>query len=75
MTEETKAKVKSAFIDRGLHKLISRKLFVWTFATIGVPFGFINGEQWVDISMLYIGSQAATDFILNYVRAKNGVQA
>lgn len=72
MSEETKVKIKSALIDRGLHKMISRKLLVWVFATVGVPLGFIDGDQWVQISMVYIGSQAAMDFILNYVRAKNG---
>lgn len=72
MSEETKTKIKSALIDRGLSKMISRKLLVWAFATAGVPLGFINGEQWIQISMVYIGSQAAMDFILNYVRAKNG---
>ncbi len=72
MSTETKQKLRSAFLDRGLQKIISRKLLVWSFATVGVPLGFINGEQWVQLSMVYIGSQAAMDFILNYTRAKNG---
>jgi len=72
MSEETKIKIRSAFVDRGLHKIISRKLLVWAFATVGVPLGFITGDQWVQLSMVYIGSQAAMDFVLNYVKAKNG---
>jgi hypothetical protein len=74
MSEETKIKIRSAFIDRGLHKIISRKLLVWAFATAGVPFGFITGEQWVQLSMVYIGSQAAMDFVLNYAKVKSGTQ-
>lgn len=72
MSSETRQRIKSAFLDRGLDKIISRKLLVWAFATVGVPFGFIDGEQWVQISMVYIGSQAAMDFILNYAKIKNG---
>jgi hypothetical protein len=74
MTHETKQKIKNAFLDRGLNKLISRKLLVWLVATAGVPMDYITGEEWIQISMVYIGSQAAMDFILNYVRAKNGTQ-
>jgi hypothetical protein len=74
MTFETKEKIKNAFLDRGLNKLISRKLMVWLCATIGVPLNYITGEDWIQISMVYIGSQAAMDFVLNYVKAKNGNQ-
>lgn len=71
MTKETRQKFRTAVIDRGMQKLVSRKLLVWIFATCGVPLGFIDGDQWVQISMIYIGSQAAMDFMLNYVKAKN----
>jgi hypothetical protein len=74
VSEETKKKITTALIDRGLHKLISRKLLVWSFGTIGVPFGFITGEQWVQLSMVYIGTQAVMDFFVNYTKAKNGAQ-
>lgn len=74
MTLETKQKIKNAFLDRGLNKLISRKLMVWLCATLGVPLNYITGEDWIQISMVYIGSQAAMDFVLNYVKAKNGTQ-
>ena len=74
MTFETKEKIKNAFLDRGLNKLISRKLMVWLCATLGGPLNYITGEDWIQISMVYIGSQAAMDFILNYVKAKNGTQ-
>jgi len=74
VSEETKKKITTALVDRGLHKLISRKLLVWSFGTVGVPFGFITGEQWVQLSMVYIGTQAVMDFFVNYIKAKNGAQ-
>lgn len=74
VSEETKNKITTALVDRGLHKLISRKLLVWSFGTVGVPLGFITGDQWVQLSMVYIGTQAVMDFFINYVRAKNGTQ-
>lgn len=64
---------KQELIDRSLNKIVSRKLLVWAVATLGVPFGFLDGEQWVQVSMVYIGSQAAKDFIVDYIKAKNGV--
>lgn len=72
MTEETRARIKASIIDKGLEKLVSRKLLVWAVATAGVPLGFINGEQWMQLSMVYIGSQAAMDFVLGYTKARSG---
>lgn len=63
---------KQELIDKSLGKIVSRKLLVWVIATLGVPLGFLDGEQWVQVSMVYIGTQAAKDFIVEYVRAKNG---
>lgn len=72
MTKRTKQKLKTTLLDRGLNKIVSRKLLVWMFATAWVPMGFITGEEWIQLSMIYIGSQAAMDFILNYAKAKSG---
>lgn len=58
-------------LDKLLNKAVSRKLLVWIIATIGVPLHFITGEEWMQVSMVYIGSQAASDFIINYVKAKS----
>jgi hypothetical protein len=67
-------RLKQELLDKGISKLVSRKLLVWLIATIGVPLHFISGEEWVQISMVYIGSQAAMDFILQYAKAKQGGQ-
>lgn len=74
MSEETKMMIRNAFVDRGLQKVISRKLLVWFIGTLGVPLGYISGDQWVQLSMVYIGSQAASNFIISYLNAKNGNQ-
>lgn len=72
MTSETRSKIKTHVIDRGLAKLISRKLLVWIVGTAGVPLGLITSEQWLNLSMVYIGSQAAQDFLVNVLRARSG---
>ena len=74
MSDETKLMIRNAVVDRGLQKIISRKLLVWFIGTVGVPFGYITGDQWVQLSMVYIGSQAASNFIISYLNAKNGNQ-
>lgn len=68
------ARLKKELLDKGISKLVSRKLLVWLVATAGVPLHLIDGEQWLQISMVYIGSQAAKDFIIEYVKAKAGTQ-
>lgn len=72
MSDETKMMIRNAVVDRGLQKVISRKLLVWFIGTIGVPLGYISGDQWIQLSMVYIGSQAASNFVLNYLKAKGG---
>jgi hypothetical protein len=74
MSDETKMMIRNAVVDRGLQKIISRKLLVWFIGTIGVPLGYVSGDQWIQLSMVYIGSQAASNFILSYLSAKNGGQ-
>lgn len=66
------AKYKQEILDKLVGKAVSRKLLVWLVATAGVPLHFITGEQWIQISMIYIGSQAAMDFVLQYAKVKQG---
>ena len=49
------------FIDRFVGRLISRKLAVWAVATGGLYYGMLTSSDWVAISLVYIGSQAAVD--------------
>lgn len=60
-----KVKVKSeAVIDRSLHKVVSRKLLVWGTATVAMFFGMVDATNWVDVCMVYIGSEAASNMVM-----------
>ena len=48
-------------LDKILSKVTSRKLLVWGVAT-GLGFaGSVTSEDWVAVSLVYIGSEAAVD--------------
>jgi len=49
------------FLDRLLGKFTSRKLMVWGTATALAVIGSVTSEDWVAVSLVYIGSQAAVD--------------
>jgi len=53
-----------AFIDKGLEKVLSRKLLVWTTATGLAAGGFLTSGDWVTISALYLGGQSVIDAIV-----------
>ena len=60
-----KMKLKSeAVIDRSLHKIVSRKLLVWGTATAAMFLGIVDAENWVDICMVYIGTEAAVNAVV-----------
>ena len=50
-------------IDKGLEKLVSRKLLVWATASALAAYGFLSSGAWVMISALYIGGQSVIDAI------------
>ena len=52
-----------AFIDKVLGKAVSRKLLAWVVAGVLAAFGHVTSGDWVTITMVYIGSQAAVDGI------------
>ena len=54
------ARVK-AFADRHLERFMSRKLLVWLSTTSLLLAEYVNSEQWVAISLAYIGSQGLAD--------------
>lgn len=57
-------------IDRLLGRAVSRKLLVWATATTALFMGIVQPEQWMEICMVYVGSQAAVDMVGKYVKAK-----
>jgi|TARA_R110000765_G_scaffold72475_1_gene140710 hypothetical protein len=50
-------------VDKGLEKLVSRKLLVWATASGLAAYGFLTSGDWVMISALYIGGQSVIDAI------------
>ncbi len=55
-----------AFLDSKLSKFISRKFLVWISASGLLMANKIDGEQWVYVSMIYIGTQAVIDSFLQW---------
>jgi hypothetical protein len=58
-----------ALLDKGMEKVISRKLLVWVAATALTCVGFVASEDWVLISMVYIASQGAIDTVERFKKA------
>ena len=52
-----------AFIDTWLEKFTSRKLLVWTTASVLAAYGFVTSGDWVIISAIYIGGQTVVDVV------------
>ena len=48
-------------LDKIVGSLVSRKLLVWGTATALAIVGSVTSEDWVAVSLVYIGSQAAVD--------------
>ena len=73
---ENKKKTEEAdpkgLVDRVLGRAVSRKLLVWATATTALFMGIVQPDNWVEISMIYISSQAAVDMVGKYVKAKRG---
>jgi len=51
-------------LDKGLEKVVSRKLLVWATATVLATSGFLTSSDWVTISALYLGGQAIIDAVV-----------
>ena len=51
-------------LDKGLEKIVSRKLLVWATAAGLAATGFLTSADWVVISALYIGGQSVIDAIV-----------
>lgn len=56
MTKQTRQK-----LDKFLGRWTSRKLMVWTFATGFLAFDKITPDEWVALSLAYIGIEGLAD--------------
>ena len=50
-------------VDKGLEKVLSRKLLVWLTATGLAAAGTVDSADWVVISALYLGGQSVIDAV------------
>jgi hypothetical protein len=50
-------------IDKGLEKLVSRKLLAWATATALLFFADLTSGDWVMITCVYIGGQTVVDSV------------
>jgi len=50
-------------VDKGLQKLISRKLLAWATATSLLLFADLASSDWVIITCVYIGGQTVIDAV------------
>lgn len=53
-----------AILDLWLGKFVSRKLLVFLICTLALFLSIVNGNEWVNVAMVYIGSQAAVDAVV-----------
>ena len=52
-------------------KVISRKLFVWVVASVMLFSDKLQSEDWVAVSLAYIGIQGAADLAAKWRGSKN----
>ena len=50
-------------LDKGLDKIISRKLLAWATATCLLLFSDLQSSDWVIITTVYIGGQTVIDAV------------
>jgi hypothetical protein len=50
-------------LDKGLQKLVSRKLLAWGTATALLLFAGLTSSDWVIITTVYIGGQTVVDAV------------
>ena len=58
-------------LDKGINKLLSRKLMVWSTATYLMLFtSSLQSEDWVAISLAYIGLEGLADIATRWRHGK-----
>ena len=57
------------FIDRNLNKFVSRKLLVWLFSTGFLIYGLISSDQWMAVTLAYVGVQGFADIATKWTYA------
>jgi len=62
LTEESLSMAQmKAFLDKYTEKFISRKFLAWSTATGLCMYGVVTSNDWVAVTLAYIGTQAVVD--------------
>ena len=59
-----------AFLDKHVERFISRKFLAWGTATGLVLTQSVTSEDWVAVTLVYIGSQAMVDLATQWKHGK-----
>ena len=51
-------------LDKLLNRFVSKKLTVFLLATLFLSLGIVPPSDWLTLSIVYIGSQAAVDAVV-----------
>ncbi len=62
---------RKEIVDSLIHKLVSRKLTVFTVASIGMFVGNIESPDWVIIASVYIGSETVITVVKEFYKIRN----
>ena len=65
----TTAVPEGGLLDQAVSKITSRKLLVWLTGSALLLTGGLASSDWVAISLVYIGSQAAVDLAVAWKKA------
>ncbi len=70
--ETTVVEKMKAFADRHVERFISRKFLAWLTAT-GLCFGgMVTSDNWVAVTLAYIGTQALVDMATQWKHGPRG---
>lgn len=64
------ARVK-AFLDKYVEKFISRKFLAWLTATYLVAIHALTSDDWVAVTLTYIGAEALVDLAVRWKHGGN----
>tara|TARA_B100000700_G_C14546053_1_gene624293 strand:- start:313 stop:516 length:204 start_codon:yes stop_codon:yes gene_type:complete len=65
------ARVK-AFMDKYVERFISRKFLAWGTATYLIAVGNLTSDDWVAVTMAYIGAEALVDLAVRWKHGPSG---
>lgn len=55
-----------AKIDKLIGRFISKKLTVFLVGTVFISLGLLDGDQWMQLAVAYVGVQGFLDMVIAY---------